>query len=140
MKVTPRRNVTFQNQTWRCDCRPKARVDASLHLKNPVALDRRHGAGWPAAFVVEAPSDPGLLIRILAPFARRDTEIDRLACRTEDSILRVEAFVRDMPKEAIRQVAGSIRQIVGVVRLDVETECAAAMLFSNEPAPARLCA
>lgn len=111
-----------------------------MRMDNLVALDRCHGAERPVGFVVEARSEPGILIRILAPFARRGMQIDRLACETERGTLTVEAFMRDMPEEAVRQVQGNIGQVVGVVRLDVQTGFGAAMLASNAQATPRLCA
>lgn len=77
-------------------------------------------------FVVEAGSDPGVLIRILEAFARRETMIDSLAyCRNGDHA-RLEAVAKNITDADKRQVAGQIRQVIGVTRLEVSNHAKAA--------------
>jgi hypothetical protein len=65
-------------------------------------------------YSVLADADPGLLPRLLVPFARRDLTPDRLdATRFGDS-MRVEIALDAMPGEMVHLVEGNLRQVVGV--------------------------
>jgi len=65
-------------------------------------------------FVLLADCGPGLLPRVMQPFAKRDLVPDRMnALRTED-VLRVEIAMDAMPAEYVHLVEGNLRQVVGV--------------------------
>jgi hypothetical protein len=68
-------------------------------------------------FTVDAYAEPGLLPRLLQPFAKRDLTPDHmLACR-EGEMLRVELGMAAMPAEMVHLVAGNLGQVVGVTRV-----------------------
>ena len=66
-------------------------------------------------FVVAADPSPGLLPRILEPFARRDLCPDRFEARASNGTMRVEIDMESMPAEMVHLVAGNLGQIIGVV-------------------------
>jgi hypothetical protein len=66
-----------------------------------------------------AEAEPGLLPRLLAPFARRDLVPDRVRSRREGASLVVEIGMDAMPSEMLHVVEGNLRQVIGVVRLAV---------------------
>ncbi|WBV42664.1 hypothetical protein [Pseudoroseomonas cervicalis] len=71
-----------------------------------------------ARFTVLAESYPGLLSRVLEPFAKRDLTPDRLRAQREGEYLRVEIGLDAMPVEMLHLVAGNLGQIVGVLRVE----------------------
>jgi len=70
-------------------------------------------------YLLRAEPSPGLLPRLLQPLARRDLTPDGLRTRVEGAAMRVEIAVT-LPEEAIETVAGNLRSVVGVARLEVE--------------------
>ena len=65
-------------------------------------------------FTLVADAAPGLLPRLLQPFAKRDLTPDTFeAARTGDD-LRVEIGMHAMPAEMVHLVEGNLLQIVGV--------------------------
>ncbi len=65
-------------------------------------------------FHVDADASPGLLPRLLQPFARRDLVPDHLhAVRTADSVA-VAIAMTAIPVEMVHLVEGNLRQVVGV--------------------------
>jgi hypothetical protein len=73
----------------------------------------------PVRFELAADADPGLLARLLAPFARRNLVPDQMRSRRQGATLRVEIGINAMPTEMLHLVEGNLRQIVGVHRLAV---------------------
>ena len=65
-------------------------------------------------FSVVADSSPGLLPRLLQPFAKRDLTPDTMESRAVDDCLRVEIAMAAMPAEMVHLVEGNLRQTVGV--------------------------
>ena len=65
-------------------------------------------------FTVTAESDPGLLPRLVQPFARRDLTPDSFDCARSGNTLRVEITMAAMPAEMVHLVEGNLRQTVGV--------------------------
>ena len=68
-------------------------------------------------FFLDADTDPGLLPRLLAPFARRDLTPDRMWSHRNGATMHVEIALDAMPAEALHLVEGNLRQVVGVQRL-----------------------
>lgn len=66
-------------------------------------------------FTVEAFAEPGLLPRLLQPFAKRDLTPDHLLARREGEMLRVELGMEAMPLDVIHLIAGNLGQVVGVL-------------------------
>lgn len=77
-------------------------------------------------FLLSADPSPGLLPRLLAPFARRDLIPDRVTARCSGSAMQVEIAVEAMPDEMLPYIEGNLRQVVGVHGLVRETVCPAA--------------
>jgi hypothetical protein len=65
-------------------------------------------------FVLDAECSPGLLPRMLQPFAKRDLVPDRMWSHRSGEMMHVEITMEAMPDEEIRLVEGNLRQIVGV--------------------------
>ena len=72
-------------------------------------------------FALSADSSPGLLPRLLQPFARRDLTPDAVVARCIGTLMHVEIAVAAMPWEALTYVEGNLRQIVGVRSLIRDT-------------------
>ncbi len=70
-------------------------------------------------FELLADAEPGLLPRVLAPFARRNLVPDRVRARREGLAMLVEVAMDAMPSEMLHLVEGNLRQIVGMRRLSV---------------------
>ena len=70
-------------------------------------------------FELLADADPGLLSRVLAPFARRNLVPDRMRARREGLAMLVEVGMDAIPSEMLHLVEGNLRQIVGIQRLSV---------------------
>lgn len=68
-------------------------------------------------FTVDAFAEPGLLPRLLQPFAKRDLTPDHMLARREGEMLRVELGMQAMPAEMVHLVAGNLGQVVGVTRV-----------------------
>jgi hypothetical protein len=79
-------------------------MSASLHA-SPFARVR---------FLVEADTSPGLLSRLLMPYAKRDLIPDRMWSHRSGDTLHVEIAMDAMPSETVHVVEGTLRQIVGV--------------------------
>ncbi|MSP02109.1 MAG: hypothetical protein EXR07_13820 [Acetobacteraceae bacterium] len=65
-------------------------------------------------FLLDADASPGLLPRVLQPFAKRDLTPDRMWSHLSGDTIHVEIAVEAMPDEAVHLVEGNLRQIVGV--------------------------
>jgi hypothetical protein len=77
-------------------------------------------------FLLSADPSPGLLPRLLEPFARRDLIPDRVTARCSGPTMQVEIAMAAMPGEMLAFVEGSLRQVIGLRGLIRETACAAA--------------
>jgi hypothetical protein len=71
----------------------------------------------PARFHLLAEASPGLLPRLLQPFAKRDLVPDLLLARREGDAMRVEIALDAMPAGMVALVAGNLSQVVGVTEL-----------------------
>lgn len=78
----------------------------------------------PVRFELLADAEPGLLPRLLAPFARRDLLPDEVRARRAGDAVRVEIGMAAMPSGMLHLVEGNLRQAVGVRRLAVVLEAA----------------
>jgi hypothetical protein len=65
-------------------------------------------------FMLEADVAPGLLPRLLQPFAKRDLVPDRMWSHRLHDTLHVELAMDAMPGEFVHLVEGNLRQVVGV--------------------------
>lgn len=65
-------------------------------------------------FMLDADPSPGLLPRLLQPFAKRDLIPDRMWSHRAGDMLHIEIAVWEMPIEVIHLVEGNLRSVVGV--------------------------
>lgn len=65
-------------------------------------------------FTLVADAFPGLLPRLLQPFAKRDLTPDSFECTRNGEDLRVEIAMHAMPAEMVHLVEGNLSQVVGV--------------------------
>ena len=72
-----------------------------------------------ARFRVLADAEPGLLPRLLNPFAKRDLTPDLVTARREGASLRIE-IACVMEAGMVHLVEGNLAQVVGVRRLETE--------------------
>lgn len=70
-------------------------------------------------FEVQADAEPGLLPRLLVPFARRDLTPDQMRSRRCGEVIEASLEMQAMPAEMVHLVEGNLRQVVGVRRLSV---------------------
>lgn len=86
----------------------------------PWALVGLHAA---VRFSLVAEASPGLLPRLLQPFAKRDLVPDRFEARADaQGGVRVEIAMAAMPAEMVHLVAGNLRQVVGVEAVELTQE------------------
>jgi hypothetical protein len=90
-------------------------------MSQPAPVDPHQAVEPPAVvavrFFLDAEADPGLLPRLLAPFARRDLTPDRMWSHRNNGTMHVEIALDAMPIEVLQQVEGNLRQVVGLHRL-----------------------
>ena len=65
-------------------------------------------------FMLDADPFPGLLSRLLEPFAKRDLILDRMWSHRGDDVMHVEIAMEAMPAEMVHLVEGNLRQVVGL--------------------------
>ena len=65
-------------------------------------------------FLLDADASPGLLSRLLQPFAKRDLVPDRMWSHRSGETMHVELAMDEMPAEVVHLVEGNLRQVVGV--------------------------
>ena len=71
-----------------------------------------------ARFTITADATPGLLSRVLEPFAKRDLIPDAVRANREGDALRAEIALHAMPLGMVHLVAGNLGQIIGVHRVE----------------------
>jgi acetolactate synthase small subunit len=74
-------------------------------------------SGCSVSFLLAAEAAPGVLPRLLQPFARRDLTPDRVACQRTGEMLQVEIAVDAVPAEMVHLIEGNLLQVVGVHRV-----------------------
>ena len=65
-------------------------------------------------FMVDADPGPGLLPRLLQPFAKRDLTPDRMWSHLGDHAMHVELALHAVSPELVGLIEGNLRQVVGV--------------------------
>ena len=65
-------------------------------------------------FLLDADASPGLLSRLLQPYAKRDLVPDRMWSHRAGDVMHVEIAMEAMPAEVVHLVEGNLRQVVGV--------------------------
>ncbi|HEY1413876.1 MAG TPA: hypothetical protein VGF36_17150 [Rhodopila sp.] len=65
-------------------------------------------------FLLDADVSPGLLPRLLQPYAKRDLVPDRMWSHRTGDTLHVEIAMEAMPAEVVHLVEGNLLQVVGV--------------------------
>ena len=85
----------------------------------PWALVGLHSA---VRFSVQAEASPGLLPRLIQPFARRDLMPDGFTAERRGETVRVDIAMDRMPAEMVHLVEGNLRQVVGVISVTTQQE------------------
>ena len=67
-----------------------------------------------ATLHILADASPGLLPRLLEPFARRDVTPDRIHARREAALMRVEIGLDSVAEDALARILGNLGQVIGV--------------------------
>lgn len=75
-----------------------------------------------ARFTVTAEPSPGLLPRLVEPFARRDLVPDAFEARRQGATTRIDIRMAEMPAEMVHLVQGNLGQVVGVLDVQCEQE------------------
>ncbi len=70
-------------------------------------------------FLVDAEAEPGLLPRLLQPFAKRDLTPDDVHARRQGAAMRAAFALDACPAEVVHLIAGNLGQVVGVTRVEV---------------------
>ena len=65
-------------------------------------------------FMLDADAEPGLLSRLLQPFAKRHLVPDRMWSHRAGETLHVEIAMEAMPGDVVQLIEGNLRQVVGV--------------------------
>ena len=65
-------------------------------------------------FMLDADPFPGLLSRLLEPFAKRDLIPDRMWSHRGADVMHVEIAMQAMPGEVVHLVEGNLHQVVGL--------------------------
>jgi hypothetical protein len=65
-------------------------------------------------FMLDADAAPGLLVRLLQPFAKRDLIPDRMWSHRTGDTMHVEIALAAMPSDVVHLVDGNLRQVIGV--------------------------
>ena len=73
-------------------------------------------------FAVLADAGPGLLPRVLQPFAKRDLMPDHFEARTTGDTVRIDIAMNALPAEMVHLVQGNLAQTVGVRSVGMEQE------------------
>ncbi len=87
---------------------------------DPSAAERQDVA---VRFLLHADPSPGLLSRLLQPFARRDLIPDRMWSHRAGDDMHVEIAMDAMPSTAIHLIEGNLRQVVGVHQVARSRPC-----------------
>ena len=80
----------------------------------PWTLVGQHAA---VRFTVFGDPAPGLLPRLLMPFAKRDLTPDSFEARLTGETMRVDIAMESMPAEMVHLVVGNLGQIIGVINV-----------------------
>lgn len=70
-------------------------------------------------FTMLADAEPGLLPRVLVPFARRDIAADQFKARRFGDAMQITVILDAIPVEMVHLIEGNLRQIVGMRRVEV---------------------
>lgn len=92
---------------------------ASLAAPAPVLAQEEDERVLCVRYLLRAEPSPGLLPRLLQPLAKRDLVPDRFRAGLEGEAMQVEIAVT-LPEGMVHLVAGNLRSVVGVGRLEVE--------------------
>jgi len=65
-------------------------------------------------FLLDADAAPGLLPRLMQPFARRDLTPDRFWSHRAGDMMHVEIALEAMPEAEVHLIEGNLRAVVGV--------------------------
>lgn len=78
-------------------------------------------------FMLDADPSPGLLPRLLQPFAKRDLVPDRMWSHRSALGVHVEIALASVPACVADLIEGNLRQVVGVVSVSLRQEVTGAV-------------
>lgn len=70
--------------------------------------------GAAVRFMLDADVEPGLLPRLLEPFAKRNLIPDRMWSHRNGTVMHVEIALAAVPPDIAHRIDGNLRQVVGV--------------------------
>jgi hypothetical protein len=70
-------------------------------------------------FVVQALPEPGLLPRLLQPFAKRDLTPDHMLAVRQGETMRATFTLEALDPGCVHLIAGNLGQVIGVLAVDV---------------------
>lgn len=70
-------------------------------------------------FTVHACAEPGMLPRLLQPFAKRDETPDHMQARRQGDELFVEMRLDQADPDVARLILGNLQQVIGVLSADL---------------------
>ena len=70
-------------------------------------------------FELVADAEPGLIPRLLAPFAKRDVVPDRVKTGRNGAVIEAILGVDELPAQMVHLIENNLRQIIGVRSLTV---------------------
>jgi hypothetical protein len=73
-------------------------------------------------FAVDACPEPGLLPRLLQPFAKRDLTPHRMLAERQGETMRVTFTLEALDPGCVHLIAGNLGQVVGVLEVAVQRE------------------
>jgi hypothetical protein len=86
----------------------------SLRPADALVSASTEGDALDVRFMLDTDACPGLLPRLLQPFAKRDLVPERMWSHRSGELMHVEIAVARMPAASVRLVEGNLRQTVGV--------------------------
>ena len=83
-------------------------------------------------FLLDADAAPGLLSRLLQPFAKRDLIPDRMWSHRAGATLHIEIAMAAMPCDVVHLIAGNLGQVVGVRSITEGRSSPSLVNFANQ--------
>ncbi|HVY17214.1 MAG TPA: hypothetical protein VHB27_18465 [Rhodopila sp.] len=87
---------------------------SALLASSPVPASLSSPERLSVRFLLDADACPGLLPRLLQPYAKRDLVPDRMWSHLAGETMHVEIAMEAMPSDYVHLVEGNLRQVVGV--------------------------
>ncbi len=86
-------------------------VSSPLSVADPLSSGHSE---YSVRFLLDADVSPGLLPRLLQPYAKRDLTPDRMWSHRAGDTIHVEIAMEEMPSDVVHLLEGNLRQVIGV--------------------------